>query len=52
MREAQEVRNRREMMGPRQDYFRPEGQRPRIDEHGNLPEVFLDEIPGMLRSHP
>ena len=32
--------------------YRPQHQRPRIDEHGNLPEVFLDDVPGTLRSHP
>ena len=32
--------------------YRPQGQRPTIDEHGNLPEVFLEDVPRMLRSHP
>lgn len=26
--------------------------KPQIDEYGNLPEVFLDEVPSTLRSHP
>jgi dynamin 1-like protein len=29
-----------------------ENRRPVIDEHGNLPEIFLSEVPHKLRSHP
>jgi len=34
------------------DRFQVLGQKPTIDEHGNLPEVFLDDVPIKLRSHP
>lgn len=34
------------------DHFRPPGMKLRIDEDGNLPEVFLDDVPNILRSHP
>lgn len=57
MKEAEEQNNLRkkkhEMMKSfGMDHFRPEGQRPTIDEHGNLPAVFLEEVPTTLRSHP
>ena len=34
------------------DRFTLQGMKPSIDEHGNLPEVFLDDVPNKLRSHP
>ena len=40
------------MFSRKQDHYRPQGQRPRMDEHGNLPEIFLDDVPHTLRSHP
>lgn len=36
----------------KEDIFRPKGQKLTIDEYGNLPEVFLDEVPKKLRSAP
>lgn len=52
MKQAEDLRRRREnLQSSDMDHYRPAGKQT-LNDDGSLPEVFLNEVPQKLRSHP